>query len=133
MKEPLLDTDTISFFLKGLPQVKPHFEATFERYGYFNLSIMSYYEIVSGLKFKDAKRQLVVFEDLLQTCRVLTLNLEIAHSAAEIFATLRQNNQMIGHSDVLIGATALHYDLKVVTNNQGHFSRIPSLELDNWF
>ncbi len=40
---------------------------------------------------------------------------------------------MIGHSDVLIGATALHLNLKIVTNNQDHFSRIPNLELDNWF
>ncbi len=132
MKEPLLDTDIISFFLKGVPQVKGHFEATFEIFGYFNLSIMSYYEIMSGLKFKDAKKQMLTFEELLQSCRILPLNLDIALLAAEIFADLRRNNQIIGHSDVLIGATALHHNFKVVTNNQGHFARIPGLELENW-
>jgi tRNA(fMet)-specific endonuclease VapC len=132
MKEPLLDTDIISFFLKGVPQVKGQFEVTFEHYGYFNLSIMSYYEIMSGLKFKDAKKQMLVFEELLQVCRVLPLNLDIALLASEIFAELRRNNQMIGHSDVLIGATALHHNLKMVTNNQAHFTRIPHLEIENW-
>ena len=132
MQEPLLDTDTISFFLKGVPQFKQHFESTYEKYGRFNISIMTYYEITSGLIFKDAKKQRQVFEELLAFCRVLALDMDIALLAAGIFADLRKKNQMIGHVDVLIGATALHHELCVVTNNQEHFNRIPGLILDNW-
>jgi tRNA(fMet)-specific endonuclease VapC len=39
---------------------------------------------------------------------------------------------MIGHNDVLIGATAIENDLTLITNNINHFSRIPGLSLDNW-
>jgi tRNA(fMet)-specific endonuclease VapC len=47
-------------------------------------------------------------------------------------ADLRETNQVIGHNDVLIGATALEHDMVLVTNNTQHFSRIPGLSLDNW-
>lgn len=72
------------------------------------------------------------FETFLKDCRILPLTAEIAHLAAEVFAELRRNNQIISHTDVLIGATGLRYDLVVVTNNQDHFKRIPGLLLDNW-
>lgn len=133
MKDCLLDTDTVSFFLKGVPQVKVQFDMVYATQGYYNISIMTYYEIMNGLIFKDAKRQLESFENFTKLCRILPLTIEIAQLAAIIYADLRRKNQMIGHSDVLIGATALHYDLMVVTNNQGHFQRIPGLVLDNWF
>jgi tRNA(fMet)-specific endonuclease VapC len=132
MKELLLDTDTVSFFLKGIPQVKSKFEITYAAQGYFNISIMTYYEIMNGLIFKDARRQLESFEGFTALCRILPINVEIALIAASTYADLRRKNLMIGHADVLIGATALHYDLQIITNNQDHFQRIPGLELDNW-
>lgn len=132
MKEFLLDTDTISYYLKGVSKIKNRVDQTFAKRGYFNMSIMTYYEVMNGLLFKDAKRQLEAFSKFAELCRILPLTIEIAELAAGVYADLRKKNQIIGHSDVLIGATALHYDLIVVTNNQAHFQRIPNLELDNW-
>jgi len=34
--------------------------------------------------------------------------------------------------DLIIGATALHEDLILVTDNVKHFSRIPGLRIENW-
>ncbi len=96
------------------------------------MSVVTYYEIMHGLLFKDAKKQLKAFQIFVNDCRILPLTTEIADISAVIYADLRRKNQIIGHTDVLIGATALHHDLKVVTNNQNHFTRIPNLELDNW-
>jgi tRNA(fMet)-specific endonuclease VapC len=132
MKEVLLDTDTVSFFLKGIPQVKSKFYDAYVAQGYYNISIMTYYEIMNGLLFKDARRQLQSFEGFSALCRILPITVEIALIAAATYADLRRKNLMIGHADVLIAATALHYDLQVVTNNQAHFQRIEGLELDNW-
>lgn len=132
MKEVLLDTDTVSFFLKGIPQVKSKFYDAYDAQGYYNISIMTYYEIMNGLLFKDARRQLQSFEGFSALCRILPITVEIALIAAATYADLRRKNLMIGHADVLIAATALHYDLQVVTNNQAHFQRIEGLELDNW-
>lgn len=132
MKEALLDSDTISFHLKGFLNVTQEIEAHYQHFGYLNLSVISYYEIMNGLLFKDARKQMQSFEVFLKDCRVIPLSMEIANIAADVFAKLRRNNQIIGHTDVLIASTGLHYNLKVITNNQTHFSRIPNLELGNW-
>lgn len=45
---------------------------------------------------------------------------------------LEHAGNRIDHFDLLIGATALHKDLTVVTGNVNHFSRIPGLRIENW-
>lgn len=47
------------------------------------------------------------------------------------FATKRKGNP-IGQFDLLIGATARHYDLTVVTDNQKDFSPMPGVRIENW-
>ncbi len=132
MKECLLDTDTISFFIKGIPNVVRRLEQYFDHFGYMNVSVITYYEIKNGLLFRDAHRQLRDFEAFIQDCQILPVTTEIADLAATHYAELRRQNQLIGHTDVLIAATAFHHSLTVVTNNQNHFQRISGLPLDNW-
>ena len=38
----------------------------------------------------------------------------------------------IGNFDILIAATALHYDLTVVTDNVKHFEPMPGVKVENW-
>ena len=38
----------------------------------------------------------------------------------------------VGQFDILIGATALHYGLTVVTDNIKHFSLMPGVKYENW-
>ena len=132
MIECLLDTDTISFFIKGNPNVARHMEQYFDYFGYLNVSVITYYEIKNGLLFRDAHRQMKDFESFVLDCRILPITTEIADLPANTFAELRRQNQMIGHTDILIGATAIYHNLVVVTNNQNHFQRIPGLRLENW-
>lgn len=40
--------------------------------------------------------------------------------------------QKIGQFDILIGATALHYGLTVVTDNVKDFSLMPGVKCVNW-
>lgn len=132
MKIPLLDTDTISFYLKGNANVAKHVDEAYQRDGCLRLSIVTYYEIMNGLLFKNARKQMESFSEMMAYCQIILLDTAVADLAAEIYAELRRNNQMIGHTDVLIGATAIHHNMVIVTNNQAHFSRIPGLDLDNW-
>ena len=48
---------------------------------------------------------------------------------AEIRALLRRKGELISDFDMLLGATALHHDLTVLTYNTRHFKRIPDLKL----
>ena len=46
---------------------------------------------------------------------------------------LKKNlDKEIGNFDILIGATALHYDLTVVTDNVKHFKVMPGVKVENW-
>jgi len=62
MHEALIDTDILSEFFRGNPIVVAHFKDYLLEYKTFNLSIISYYEILNGLLFKDAKKQLSKFK-----------------------------------------------------------------------
>ncbi len=54
----LIDTDILSLFLRNDKQVVAHFNAYYQEYNTMSFSVVTWYEIVSGLKHKDAKRQL---------------------------------------------------------------------------
>ena len=46
---------------------------------------------------------------------------------------IRKNlDNEVGQFDMLIGATALHYGLIVVTENIKHFSLMPGVKCENW-
>lgn len=47
-------------------------------------------------------------------------------------ARLRKNGFPVDDFDLLIGATAIANDLILVTNNEKHFKRISTLEIENW-
>jgi len=56
--------------------------------------------------------------------------------ALDIFAfekaRLRKKGTPIEDFDLLIGSTAVSYELTVVTNNTSHFDRIEGIELEDW-
>jgi tRNA(fMet)-specific endonuclease VapC len=56
--------------------------------------------------------------------------------AAERFgrfkAALRREGRPIGDIDLFIAGVAACHGLTVVTNNTGHFERLPNLSLENW-
>ena len=132
VKQVMIDTDTISYFFRKNPTVINNFNAYLQSFDYINLSVITYYEILNGLYYKDAKSQLKQFEDFVILNNIIPLTDEIAQKAASIFADLRKKGITIGHNDVLIAATAIVNDMIFVTNNSKHFSHIEELEIVNW-
>lgn len=132
MKLSMLDTDVLSEFLRGNPKVIEKVEEHVKEYGFVNLSIITYYEILNGLLYKDARKQLTRFEKFVELNKVIPLTLRMAKTAALIHAELRKKGTEIGHTDTLIAGIALTSELQLVTNNIDHFKRIKGLEIDNW-
>lgn len=64
------------------------------------------------------------------------ISLPFDDSAAEAYgiirAELKRQGQLIGSNDLLIAATALAYDLTLVTHNTREFGRVPGLKLEDW-
>jgi predicted nucleic acid-binding protein len=73
--------------------------------------------------------RLDTFRRFLAHYRILNLNDPIMERFAEIRAFLRRHGQIISDFDIIIGATALHYDLTVLTFNLRHLQRIPNLRV----
>jgi len=132
MKLSLLDTDILSEFLRGNSKVVAKVDEHLEEYGLVNLSIITYYEILNGLLYKDAKKQLKKFTDFVELNKVIPMTMRTAKIAAEIYADLRKKGREIGHTDTLIAGIARANDLQLITNNTDHFKRIKGLEIDNW-
>ena len=51
---------------------------------------------------------------------------------AEIRQYLVSNGLSVEDFDILIGATARHYNLILVTDNVKHFSQMPGVKIENW-
>jgi tRNA(fMet)-specific endonuclease VapC len=77
----------------------------------------------------NPQAHLQTFRQFLAPFPLLDLNEPIMERFAEIRAYLRRRGELISDFDILIGATAVFYDLTVLTYNIRHFKRIPDLKL----
>jgi tRNA(fMet)-specific endonuclease VapC len=132
VRPALIDTDIVSMFLRGHRNVVVRFEAYLSEYGTINFSIITYYEIVSGLKHRDAQRHLDIFLEFATYSTILPLTERSAMIPADIYADLRKQGQSIDDIDILIAGIAMANDLIVVTHNQRHFGRIEELGVEDW-
>jgi len=132
MKPALIDTDILSKFLKGNEKVKKRFKSYLRAYNCINFSIITYYEIISGLKHKDANRQLNTFLEFAAISNILPLTLQSSENSAVIYANLRKKGTPVDDIDLLIAGIAIENNMIVVTNNTSHFERIEGLEVENW-
>ena len=128
----MLDTDILSEFLRGNARVIPKVDEHLKEYGFINLSIITYYEILNGLLYKDARKQLAIFEEFIELNKVIPLTIPMAKTAAKIQADLRKKGTEIGHTDILIAGIAMTSGSQLITNNTEHFRRIKGLEFANW-
>ncbi len=132
MKRSLIDTDILSMFFRGNRNVKANFATYLSEYDEISFSIVSYYEIVSGLKHRDAHRQMDSFIEFSSQNNILPLTIESTTKSAEIYATLRRKGTPVDDIDLLIAGIALENGLVMVTNNTNHFARINGLIVENW-
>lgn len=125
--EVLLDTDTVSYLMPANPNVTSRAESYRLVRSQFQISAVTQYEVLKGLKSIGAGARLRFFERFCQQHIVLPLTDEIIRRAADIYADLHRRGGLIGDPDILIGATALVHGLIIVTNNEAHFRRITGL------
>ena len=133
MPAALLDTDTLSEVMKGRdPRAQRRARQYLARYGGFSFSIITRYEILRGLKAKGATRQVAVFDERCHSSNVLPLTDDIIVRAADIYADLHRQGQLISDADILIAATALVRGLALITENIAHFRRVSGLDIESW-
>ena len=132
MKQSIIDTDILSEFLRGNSKVIAKVDEHVKEFGFISLSIVTYYEILNGLLYKDARKQMAKFEEFVTLNKVVPLTIRTVKISANIQADLRKKGTEIGHTDTLIAGVAMAGELQLITNNTGHFKRIKGLEITNW-
>jgi len=128
----MLDTDVLSSLMRKQPLALSRARRYLTGRSQLTISLLTRFEVLRGLKAKNARTQLAAFESFCAKNEVLPVTDPIIVRAAEIYADLRARGRLIPDADLLIAATAIENDCVVATNNVEDFSRIPNLKIDNW-
>ena len=128
----LIDTDTLPAILRRNTVVTARAQAYLRVHGRFTFSTITRYEVLRGLKAKNATSQQAAFNRFCAANTILPLNDAIIVQAADIYADLYLHGALIGDADILIAATALIGGYVLITNNERHFGRITGLNIQNW-
>jgi tRNA(fMet)-specific endonuclease VapC len=128
----LLDTCTVSDFVKGQPNVLAKMKSTSP--ALIAVSVITRMEIEFGLLLNPerARKLAPVMDAFLTSISTLPLTEADAQAAAGIRAALQRQGQPIGAYDVLIAGSGVSRGLIVVTSNTGEFQRVGGLVVENW-
>jgi len=123
----LLDTDIIIKHLRG----KKTIDVSWLEKG-TGISIITRAELLCGAyKSKKTEDNITSIANFLEDLHIKTINLDadIIHIYSSLRAKLETKGERLDHFDLLIAATALSQELKLLTYNHKHFARIPKLKL----
>jgi tRNA(fMet)-specific endonuclease VapC len=129
----VLDTNTISYYFRGDPQVVPRLQALSP--ADIGVPAIVEYELRYGLlrlPSEIAAPRLAALSALLRPMQVLPFDSECALLAARIRVELETVGTPIGPHDLLIAATALRHNAMLVTRNIREFGRVKGLLCIDW-
>lgn len=127
----LLDTNTCIFYLRGNATITEKVRVI----GNANLAIsfMTVSELFYGAyKSEQVAKNLAKLHKLLTEVRIVNSNNAISDNFGKLKAALEKTGRRIDDADLLIAAVAQTQKLILVTDNYKHFTRLDSLQLENW-
>ena len=92
------------------------------------ISVISLYEYIRGTKNPQLAKKL-----LEESFTIIPLTNSILVKASEIWRDLRKKAMIIDDRDLIIGTTAIVFDLKLLTKNIKHFSRLKDYGLEFYY
>lgn len=120
----VLDTDTISYLLRGNQgAIEGMRQATLAGAKFFLCPVV-WFEIRRGLLYRDASRQLQVFERFAALLEWKDLEKPFWDDVAAFWAQLRSAGRPVQDADLMIGVFARRLGATVVTHNTSDFARI---------
>lgn len=101
----------------------------------FAVSAVTASELLHGVHRVPSSRRATTeafVEGLLQKLPVVAFDLRCARVHARLWAEAVRSGSMIGERDLMIAATALAWNMSVVTRDLRSFPRVPGLPLLHW-
>jgi tRNA(fMet)-specific endonuclease VapC len=126
----LLDTDSVSFALRGQGEVAARIRA--EKPSDLSISAITVAELRYGADRKGSRKLHRLIDTFAGAIEVASFDESAAVEFGRIGSLLADRGTPIGEFDVLIAAHAVALRRTLVTNNLRHFSKVPGLSLENW-
>lgn len=126
----LLDTNICIYFLKGKYSLVEKFDGV----GFENLyiSVITIAELKYGAsKSEYPEKNKIIVNNLISKFNHLSISQAIDFFADEK-ARLKKEGNIIDDFDLLIGSTSIAHNMMLVTNNEKHFKRLRSIQMENW-
>lgn len=124
----LVDTDWIILHFRGNNRVARRVEE-FIPDG-IGISVVSMGELYEGVyKASDPASHERDLRVILSEIAVIDIDDETCRIFGRERGRLRAANDLIGDTDLWIGATAMRHGLTLLTNNRQHFERLPGLRI----
>jgi len=132
MKQVIIDTDILSYYMKGQSTVVENFENHINELGFVYISRITIIEILGGLKSKNADKQISKLKNFIAKHKILDTSEFSSEISSSIFAQLQKIGKHSGNYDILIAGIAIANNLTLVTNNEKDYENIHDLEIINW-
>lgn len=126
----LLDTDTVSFALRGEGDVA---EVLLSRKpSQLAVSSLTVGELRFGAEKRKSKKLHGLIDSFLTGIGVVAFDLDAANHFGKLCAQLARRGTPIGIVDTMIASHALALGRVLVTNNTRHFTKVAGLSVENW-
>lgn len=129
----ILDTTFIIDVLRGSGRVlewEEKFDKGKEEPLVSAITVMELWE--GALRSEKTKEELGKMEELLKGLSSINFDPEDGKTSGELRASLAEGGTPIDVEDIMIGATALNSNQKVLTRNPEHFERIEGLSVETY-
>lgn len=130
MEKYLFDTNICVFHFRGKFGVSKKINILKKPQCFISEIVLA--ELTFGaLNSNNPTKQMNLLNEFLRFVNVIPIS-EVIMDYAKIRLQLKQIGKPVDNFDLLIAATAKHFDLTVVTDNVKHFENIQGLNIENW-
>ncbi len=126
----MLDTDTVSFALRGRGGAASRLLE--HRPSEICISSITLAELRFGAEARRSRKLHALIDTFVGSVTVIPFDQLAADRFAPVAAALARRGKPIGTFDTLMAAHALSRGLTFVTNNLKHFQRVRGLKTENW-
>ena len=130
MPRYMLDTDTVSFALRGEGRVASRLLE--HRPSDICISSVTLAELRFGAEARRSRKLHRLIGTFVESIGVASFDQLAADRFAPVAVSLARRGEPIGTFDTLIAGHALSLGLVFVTNNTRHFKRVAGLKTQNW-
>ena len=130
MAQYMLDTDTVSFALRGQGRVAARLLE--HRPSELCISSITLAELHYGAEARRSRKLHRLISAFVEPIEILPFDQSAASRFGTVAAALARRGEPIGTLDTLMAAHALSLRLTFVTSNTRHFARVAGLATENW-